>query len=101
MQEQKYEKARTILQKVVTGNNRELADRAAVPLNACNQQLEKTATHFKTPEEHYDYTVSLINVGDYVSAREHLQTLSNQVPKAHNATSGLSPLACLTGTADA
>ena len=97
MQEHKYEKAKTLLQKVVAGGNRELADRASLHLAACNQQLEKTTTQFKTPEEHYDYTVSLINVGDYVSAREHLETLGKQVPKADYVAYGLAALDCLTG----
>jgi tetratricopeptide (TPR) repeat protein len=97
MQEHKYDKAKTLLQKVASGANREMADRAAVHLNACNQQLEKTATQFKTPEEHYDYTVSLINVGDYVGAREHLDALSKQVPKADYVAYGFAALDCLTG----
>src|SRR5260370_22905352 len=97
MQEHKYDKAKTLLQKVATGTNRELADRANVHLNACNQQLERTATQFKTPEEHYDYTVSLINLGDYVGAREHLDKLSKQVPKADYVAYGLAALDCLTG----
>ena len=96
MQEHKYDKAKTFLQKVVSGSNRELADRAAVHLNACNQQLEKTSTQFKTPEEHYDYTVSLINVGDYVGAREHLESLLKQVPKADYVAYGFAALDCLT-----
>ena len=57
MQEHKYDKAKTLLQKVVAGNNRELADRAAVHMNACNQQMERGATQFKTAEEHYDFVV--------------------------------------------
>ncbi len=97
MQEHKYDKAKTALQKVVAGNNRELADRAAVHLNACNQQLEKTSTQFKTPEEHYDFAVSLMNLGDYVGAREHLDALSKQVPKADYVAYGFAALDCLTG----
>ena len=97
MQEHKYDKAKTLLQKVVAGTNRELADRAAVHMNACNQQLERGATQFKTTEEHYDFVVSLINVGDYVSAREHLDKLSKQVPKADYVAYGLAALDCLTG----
>lgn len=97
MQEHKYDKAKTALQKVVAGNNRELADRASVHLNACNQQLEKTSTQFKTPEEHYDFAVSLINLGDYVGAREHLDSLSKQVPKADYVAYGFAALDCLTG----
>src|SRR5216684_2436240 len=97
MQEHKYDKAKTLLQKVATGTNRELADRANVHLNACNQQLERTAAQFRTSEEHYDYAVSLINLGDYVSAREHLDKLSKQVPKADYVAYGLAALDCLTG----
>jgi tetratricopeptide (TPR) repeat protein len=97
MQEHKYDKAKALLQKVIAGTNRELADRAAVHMNACNQQLERGATQFKTSEEHYDFVVSLINLGDYVSAREHLDKLSKQVPKADYVAYGLAALDCLTG----
>jgi tetratricopeptide (TPR) repeat protein len=100
MQEHKYDKAKALLQKVVAGTNRELADRAGVHLNACNQQLERGATQFKTTEEHYDFAVSLINLGDYVSAREHLEKLSKQVPKADYVAYGLAALDCLTGHAE-
>jgi outer membrane protein assembly factor BamD (BamD/ComL family) len=97
LQEHKFEKAKTHLQKVLTGPSKELADRANVHLQACDHQLERAATQFKTPEEHYDYAVSLINVGDYVSAREHLEKLSKQVPKADYVAYGLAALDCLTG----
>src|SRR5260370_5402771 len=99
MQEHKYDKAKTQLQKVAAGTNRELADRANVHLSACNQQLERTATQFKTSEEHYDYAVSLINLGDYVGAREHLDKLSKQVPKADYVAYLLAALYCLTAHA--
>jgi predicted Zn-dependent protease len=79
MQEHKYEKAKTL------------------HLNACRQQLEKTTTQFKSPEEHYDYAVSLMNLGDYVTAREHLDALGKQVPKADYVAYGLAALDCLTG----
>jgi tetratricopeptide (TPR) repeat protein len=59
--------------------------------------MERGSTQFKTPEEHYDYTVSLINLGDYVSAREHLEKLSKQAPKADYVAYGLAALDCLTG----
>ncbi len=97
MQEHKYDKAKTLLQKVASGANRELGDRALVHLNACNQQMERGSTQFKTPEEHYDYAVSLMNLGDYVGAREHLEKLSKQVPKADYVAYGLAALNCLTG----
>ena len=97
MQEHKFDKAKTHLQKVIAGPSKELADRASVHLNTCNQRLERTATQFKTLEEHYDYAVSLMNVGDYVSAREHLEKLSKQAPKSDYVAYGLAALDCLTG----
>ena len=59
--------------------------------------MERGATQFKTAEEHYDYAVSLMNVGDYVGAREHIEKLSKQVPKADYVAYGLAALDCLTG----
>jgi tetratricopeptide (TPR) repeat protein len=97
LQEHKFDKARPYLQKVAAGPNKELADRAMVHLNTCNQHLERTTTQFKSPEEHYDYAISLMNVGDHVSAREHLEKLSKQVPKADYVAYGLAALDCLTG----
>ncbi len=97
MQEHKFDKAKVLLLKVVAGGPRELADRAAVHLNTCNQHLGRASNIFKTNEEHYDYTVSLMNLGDYVGAREHLEKILKQVPKADYAWYGLSVLNCLTG----
>jgi tetratricopeptide (TPR) repeat protein len=97
MQERKFDKAKGYFQKVIAAPARELSDRASVHLNACNQHLEKPAAQFKTPEEHYDYAVSLINLGDYVSAREHLEKLSKQMPKADYVAYGMAALDCLTG----
>jgi tetratricopeptide (TPR) repeat protein len=66
-------------------------------LNACNQHLEKVSHQFKTPEEHFDYAVSLMNLGDYVQAREHLEKLQKQSPKADYVVYGIAALDCMTG----
>jgi tetratricopeptide (TPR) repeat protein len=98
MQEHKFEKAKPHFQKVLTGPSKELCDRATVHLNICNQHLERSAaTQFKTAEEHFDYAVSLMNVGDYVTAREHLDKLLKQNAKADYVIYGLAALECLTG----
>src|SRR6202049_3441587 len=98
MQEHKFDKAKPHFQKVVSGPSKELIDRANVHLSICNQHLERSAaTQFKTPEEHFDFAVSLMNVGDYVTAREHLEKLLKQVPKSDYVAYGLAALDCLTG----
>jgi tetratricopeptide (TPR) repeat protein len=98
MQEHKFDKAKPHFQKVISGPSKELIDRANIHLSICNQHLERSAaTQFKTPEEHFDYAVSLMNVGDYVTAREHLDKLLKQNAKADYVVYGLAALDCLTG----
>lgn len=97
LQERKFERAKGLLQKVVEGPSRELADRAAVHLSTCNQQLAHTAKNFKTPEEHYDYAVSLTNTGQYDEARGHLEKILKQSSKTDYAWYGMAVLDCLTG----
>jgi tetratricopeptide (TPR) repeat protein len=98
LQEHKFEKAKPLFQKVLAGPSKELSDRASLHLNICNQHLERTAaTQFKSVEEHYDYAVSLMNVGDYVTAREHIEKLLKQAPKTDFVIYGLAALDCLTG----
>src|ERR1700728_1393881 len=98
LQEHKFEKAKPLFQKVLAGPTKELTDRAAIHLSICNQHLERSATtQFKSVEEHYDYAVSLMNVGDYVTAREHIEKLLKQSPKTDFVVYGLAALDCLTG----
>ena len=97
MQEHKFDKAKGFLQKVASGPSKELADRAHVHLNTCNQHVERDALQFGTPEEHYDYAISLMNLGDYVGARENLDKLSAKSPKSDYVAYGLAALDCLTG----
>jgi tetratricopeptide (TPR) repeat protein len=96
MQEHKFEKAKTYLEKLVSNGPRELADRARMHLNTCNQQLSAGASSFKTQEEHFDYSVSLINSGHYDDARQHLEKILKQNAKADFAYYGLAVVDCLT-----
>ena len=97
LQEHKFEKAKGLLQKVAGGPAKDLSDRASVHINTCNLHLEKVASEFNSPEEHFDYAVSLMNVGDYVAAREHLEQLQKQTPKSDFVIYGFAALECLTG----
>ena len=80
LQTQKYDKAKALFEKVIESGISELADRAKVNVNICNQQLDRIQNTFDTPEEQYDFAVSLMNLGDFVTAREHLEALSTQRP---------------------
>ncbi len=97
LQAQKFDKAKPLLEKVVSSGPKDLADRARVHLNICDQQLSKAQNKFNSVEEHYDYAVSLMNMGDFVTAREHLEKIANQSPNLHFVWYGLAVLECLTG----
>jgi len=98
LHEHKFDKAKPLFQKVLAGGSKELSDRAAIHLSICNQHLDRSsAQQFKTVEEHFDYAVSLMNVGDYVTAREHMDKLVKQSPKTDFVIYGLAALDCLTG----
>jgi tetratricopeptide (TPR) repeat protein len=97
LQTQKFEKAKLLFEKVIESGISELADRAKVHISICNQQLDQIQNTFSTPEEHYDFAVSLMNLGDFVTAREHLETLSMQRPGLDFIWYGLAVLECLTG----
>jgi tetratricopeptide (TPR) repeat protein len=98
MQAHKYDKAKACFEKVVGGPSPELGDRAAIHLNACNQHNNRDATSFKSPEERYDYAISLMNMGDYVSAREILDELTQKHPKLDFVWYGAAALNCLMGS---
>ena len=97
MQEHKFEKARTHFRRSW------LAPTANWPIGLPSTSTpatsiwRTTANQFKTPEEHYDYAVSLMNVGDYVTAREHSKSSGQASPKADYVAYGLAALDCLTG----
>jgi tetratricopeptide (TPR) repeat protein len=98
LQAHKYDRAKSFFEKVVAGPSPELADRAAVHLNSCNQRLSQGSwSSFKTPEEQFDYAVSLMNMGDYVGARENFDVLSKKSAKLDFVWYGMAVLNCLTG----
>ena len=97
LQAHKYDKAKTCFEKVVAGSSPELADRALVHLASCNQQMNRASTSFKTAEEQFDYAVSLMNMGDYVSAKENFEVLTTKYPKLDFVWYGVAALNCLTG----
>lgn len=95
IQERKFDRAKGMLEKVLGGPSKELADRARVHLNTCNQQLARGTTSFKTLGEHYDYAVSLVNSGAYEDARGNMEKILKQNSKADFAYYGLALLDCL------
>ena len=97
LQAHKYDNAKGCFEKVVAGPSPELAERAGAHLKTCNQHINRDLNTFKSPEEKYDYAVSLMNTGDYMGARDIFNELRQQHPKLDFVWYGAAALNCLMG----
>lgn len=77
----------------------EFIDRIRMYLAACIAQSNRADATFSSPEERYDYAISLLNVGQFEDAREHLQEIMEADENADYAFYGLAVLASMTGDA--
>jgi tetratricopeptide (TPR) repeat protein len=62
--------------------------------------MKKNAISFHSPEEQYDYAISLLNTGFYEDAREQFEAILKKHPTADYAHYGLAVMHCLTGRAE-
>lgn len=100
-QQQKFHRAKEMLEKVVEGPTKELADRAQMHLRICEQRISRMpAPAPKTAEDHYTQGVALMNLGRWDEAREHLDRAHKAAPKADHIIYAMAALDCLTGEAD-
>ncbi|HVU48220.1 MAG TPA: tetratricopeptide repeat protein [Terracidiphilus sp.] len=97
LQQGKYEKALATLEKLLPEAPIELKERVTMYISTCRRQLEKPALEFLTPEEHYDFAVSQLNMGDYDDAREQFNAILAGYPGADYAFYGLAVLDAITG----
>jgi tetratricopeptide (TPR) repeat protein len=100
-QEQKFARAQQLLEKVLEGPSKELGDRAKVHMRICEQRVSKAPPPAaKTAEDHYTQGVTLMNLGRWDEAREHLDRARKASPKADHIVYAMAALDCLTGEAD-
>jgi tetratricopeptide (TPR) repeat protein len=100
-QQQKYPKAKPLFEKVLAGPNKEFADRARTHLRIAEQRLQATETPTpRSPEEHYQHGVAMMNMGRWDEAREHLLRARKLAPKADYVIYAMAALDCLTGEAE-
>ena len=97
LQQGKYEKALDAFNKLLPTAPPALVERCRMYIATCRRQIEKPALKFLTPEEHYDYAVSQLNVGYYDDAREQFQAILAGHPTADYAYYGLALLSAITG----
>jgi tetratricopeptide (TPR) repeat protein len=100
--QQKFQRAKQELEKVVEGPSKELADRARMHIKIAEQRMkpsqEQNPRNF---EEHYQRGVAMMNLGRWDDARESLDKARKLAPKADHIVYALAALDCLTGEADA
>ncbi len=100
-QQQKWHRAKELLQKVLAGPGKELADRAQMHLRICDQRIARVSeTALRSAEEHYQHGVAMMNLGRWDEAREHLLRARKMVPKADYVVYAMAALDCLTGDAE-
>ncbi len=100
-QQQKYLKAKSIFEKVIAGPNKEFADRARLHLRISEQRLQPTEPAvLRSPEEHYQHGVAMMNMGRWDEARDHLLRARKLAPKADYVVYAMAALDCLTGEAE-
>ena len=100
--QQKFQRAKAELEKVMAGPSKELADRARTHLRITEQRMKPSHDQNpKSPEEHYQRGVAMMNLGRWDEARESLEKSRKLAPKADHVHYALAALDCLTGEADA
>jgi len=70
--QQKFDRAKPLLEKVCAAPYRELADRAAMHLGTCNGRLDRQSGAPQTPEEYYHHAIVRMNAAQYQQAEELL-----------------------------
>lgn len=100
--QQKFQRAKQELEKVLEGPSKELADRARMHLKIAEQRMKPTQEQNpKSAEDHYQRGVAMMNLGRWDDARESLDKARKMAAKADHIVYALAALDCLTGEADA
>jgi tetratricopeptide (TPR) repeat protein len=97
LQQARYDKALGAFEKLLAVSPPELLERTKMYISACQRQLEKHNLVFETPEEQYDYAISLLNTGYYEEAREQFNSILSAYSRADYAFYGLALLDAMTG----
>lgn len=97
LQQAKFDKALIAFEKLLGTAPLPLAERCRMYLTACHRELSKSKLVFATPEEQYDYAVSLLNTDYYEEAREQFTAILHGHPSADYALYGLAVLDAITG----
>jgi len=77
-----YASALSLFEQAATGPLREMAHSARLHARMCAKRLARPDMSLRTPDEHYDYAIALINERRLEQAERHLLLAIAQTPKA-------------------
>lgn len=97
MQQGNYVAAHPVLKQLLQEAPPAFTDRIRMYLAACVAHSNKSEAEFGSPEEQYDYAISLLNDGRYDEAREQLNDIVSSKDDADYALYGLAVVASMTG----
>lgn len=97
LQQGRFEKAMAAFEKLLPTAPAEIKERCRMYIQTCQRQLDHARLTFLTPEEHYDYAISLLNTGYYEDALEQFGNILADHPEADYALYGLALLDSITG----
>jgi tetratricopeptide (TPR) repeat protein len=70
----RFQQARERFLQAMRGPDRAVSHRAGLHARICEQRLESAGPVLNTPEEHYNYAITLMNSRDLATAQKHLRT---------------------------
>ena len=92
-----FQRAREFFETARQGPDRTVAHRAGLHARMCERRLEAPAVVLKTPEEHYNYAVTLMNSRDFAGAQQHLRAALEAEPNADHVVYALAACQSLAG----
>ncbi len=67
-----FERARELFVKAQEGDNREMTHSARLHARMCEQRIASREPELRTPEDHYNYAITLVNRRELGAAERHL-----------------------------
>jgi tetratricopeptide (TPR) repeat protein len=92
-----FQQAREFFLQAARGPDRAVAHRAGLHARMCEQRLGSAGPAPATPDEHYNYAITLINSRDLATAQKHLRAALDADPAADHVLYALSACQSLGG----
>jgi tetratricopeptide (TPR) repeat protein len=96
-QAHQYRQALELFQAAQNGPDRTVAHCAGSHARMCEGRLQASAAELKTPEDHYNYAVALMNLREFGAAHQHLQIALEGNPLADHVLYALAACESLAG----